>query len=277
LHEREHLEAVSRIAREGDPDRSLAALFVPASVRPALLTLIAFNVELARVGERATEPMLADIRLAWWRQALEQGREGEATGSPVADAARGLLRDHQALREPLERIIAARDFDVSGRIMPDWSALEAYLEGTVGAMFVGAAILLGADVGDVAPAARAGGFAYGLTGLMRRLPIHAARGRLDFPADALRRHGASPEQMLGGHMSAALMDVLASYRERARSTLADASGEVKKLAPPVQSAFLPLALVNPYLAALARARDPLHEITAINPLHRLWRLATWRP
>jgi hypothetical protein len=45
---------------------------------------------------------------------------------------------------------------------------------------------------------------------------------------------------------------------------------------PGRTAFLPLSLVEPYLTALAKLRDPLHEIVRINPLHRLWRLARSR-
>ena len=43
--------------------------------------------------------------------------------------------------------------------------------------------------GAIEPAVRAAGIAYGLTGLMRAMPVHAAQGRVDLPADMLRRHG----------------------------------------------------------------------------------------
>jgi len=40
-------------------------------------------------------------------------------------------------------------------------------------------------------------------------------------------------------------------------------------------------LVGPYLASLEalerRGGDPLREIADINPLHRFWRMASWRP
>ncbi|WP_158007721.1 hypothetical protein [Methyloceanibacter marginalis] len=39
-----------------------------------------------------------------------------------------------------------------------------------------------------------------------------------------------------------------------------------------RTAFLPLCLVEPYLAALAKVRDPLRQVASINPLYRLWRL-----
>jgi hypothetical protein len=37
-----------------------------------------------------------------------------------------------------------------------------------------------------------------------------------------------------------------------------------------------LALVEPYLSALAKLRDPLRQVASTNPLYRLWRLGTYR-
>jgi hypothetical protein len=50
------------------------------------------------------------------------------------------------------------------------------------------------------------------------------------------------------------------------------------LDPRAKPAFLPLCLIDPYLAALEKAsRNPLREIANINPLYKLWRMATWQP
>jgi len=62
-----------------------------------------------------------------------------------------------------------------------------------------------------------------------------------------------------------------------RAALDDARRHIAKLDRPAQTAFRPLGLVEPYLAALETSgRDPLREIADINPLYRLWRLARWR-
>jgi 15-cis-phytoene synthase len=106
--------------------------------------------------------------------------------------------------------------------------------------------------------------------------VHAARGRVDLPADALRRHGTAPEEVLVGKMSQGLSAVLAGLRQKASAALGEARRHVATLDPQARAAFLPLCLVEPYLAALAKGRDPLHEIAEINPLYRLWRLASWR-
>jgi phytoene synthase len=112
---------------------------------------------------------------------------------------------------------------------------------------------------------------------MRSLPVHAAQGRVYLPADRLIRHGTSPERVLAGEASQGLGDVLGELRGEARRALNEASRDLAGLDPSVATAFRPLCLVGPYLAALEKsAGDPFREIATINPLYRLWRLATWR-
>lgn len=276
MHEAERDDTVRRIAREGDPDRALAALFAPRQARADLLALIAFNVELARIAEHVSEPGLGAIRLQWWREALDKAAQGEATGHPVADALGAALRQHKLSDARLNAMIDAREFDIAARIMPDQTALETYLHDTAGALFALSAESRGVWGPSVELAAAQAGFAYGMAGLMRALPVRAAQGRVDLPADELRRHGTSPEDLLAGRASEGLLAVLAELRQKARAALVEAQQHVASLDAEARPAFLPLALVEPYLAALAKAPDPLREIAGINPLYRLWRLASWR-
>jgi phytoene synthase len=277
LHEAEPVDTVRRIARSGDPDRALAALFAPREARADLFALYAFNVELARIAEQVSEPELGAIRLQWWREALERAAKGEATGHPVADALGATLARRKLSPARVEALIDARGFDVATKIMPDWNALEAYLGDTAGALFALGAESLGARGPSLEPASSQAGLAYGLTGLMRALPVHAASGRVYLPADALMRHGTSPERVLAGTTSEGLLVVLAELRRKASDALGEARRHVARLDPSAQTSFLPLCLVDPYLAALAKSgRDPMREIADINPLYRLWRMATWR-
>jgi phytoene synthase len=277
LHEAERRETVRRIAREGDPDRALAALFAPRDARTDLLTLCAFNVELARIAAQVSEPELGAIRLQWWRDAVERAGAGEATGHPVADALGATLRQRQLSRPRIDGLIDARAFDIAEKIMPDWAALETYLQNTAGALFALGAECLDERGPQLEQAASKAGLAYGLTGLMRALPVHAARGRVDLPADALHEHGASPEAILAGKTDQGLLALLAAFRDKAKNALAEARNLVATLDGRARTAFVPLCLVEPYLAALAKAgHDPLHEVADINPLYRLWRMARWR-
>jgi len=277
LHEAERGEAVRRIAREADPDRSLSASFAPREAQADLFALYAFNAELSRVGELAREPGLGAIRLQWWREAIERAASGEAVGHPVADAFGATVARRKLSGDRVSGLIDARVFDVEGKIMPDMAALDAYLNDTVCTVFALTAEILGGKGQSLARAARPAGRAYGLTGLMRALPVHAARGLVFLPADALRRHGTSPEEVLGRMRSQGLETALAELRATAREELREAKARIAGLDVPSRAAFIPLSLVDPYLASLEKVgRDPLREIADINPLYRLWRLARWR-
>jgi phytoene synthase len=275
LDEREQQAAVRKIARDGDPDRYASALFAPRRSREHLFALYAFNAELAGIGERVGEPQLGEIRLQWWRDALDRAAAGEITGHPVADAIGRTVRRCALSRATLAGLIDARSFDVSVKLMPDWPALEAYLHDTAGAMFAAAATMLGARSEVIEPAAKAAGIAYGLTGLMRAMPVHAARGRVHLPSDALLCHGTSPARLLAGEISEGLTELLGEMRSKAKGALHEGLRQIATLPHATRAAFLPLALVDPYLAALQK-HDPLREVTEINPLYRLWRLVTYR-
>jgi phytoene synthase len=272
--------AVRTIARDGDLDRSVSVLFAPAACREHLFALYAFNAELARIGEQVNEPQLGEIRLQWWRDALDRASSGETTGHPVADAIGFAVRECELSRPSLAALIDARSFDVSVKIMPDTVALDDYLAKTAGALFklaaeIGMAGGRTAEPRALGEAVRAAGIAYGLTGLMRALPVHASRGRVDIPEDGLLRHGTSPAQLLAGEESEELTELLADLRETARAALKSARQHLAELPPAARPAFLPLALVDPYLSALQKV-DPLHQVADINPLTRFWRLGTWR-
>jgi phytoene synthase len=274
LHEAERGKTVRAIARAGDPDRALSALFAPRDARPDLFALYAFNVELARIAEQVSEPDLGAIKLQWWREAIDKAASGDVTGHPVADAFGDAVRRRALPAERVAALIDARATDIAPRIMPDRASLEAYLRDTAGTLFALSASILGAREGMAEPAAHAAGLAYGLTGLMRALPIHAASGRVYLPAEMLSRHGTAPEQVLAGTITQGLQEALAELRATARKALGEAERQVAELDAPARTAFVPLSLVDPYLAALEKEeRDPLRDIAEINPLYRLWRLA----
>lgn len=77
-------------------DIRLALAHTPASVRPALATLFALDQRLARIVGQTTEPMLGQMRLAWWREALEKPPETRPSGDAVLDAIGRYWRGREA-------------------------------------------------------------------------------------------------------------------------------------------------------------------------------------
>jgi NADH dehydrogenase [ubiquinone] 1 alpha subcomplex assembly factor 6 len=70
-----------------DRPRYLCSLFAPAPKRAALQAVLAWNLEIARIAETVSEPMLGHIRFTWWRETLEELFAGKPPRKhPVVEA-----------------------------------------------------------------------------------------------------------------------------------------------------------------------------------------------
>lgn len=79
------LDIVSGQLRERDRDRYLSVLYAPAELRPALMALHGLDLELASVVAGTSEPMIGEIRLAWWREALAGLDGGTVPAQPLLE------------------------------------------------------------------------------------------------------------------------------------------------------------------------------------------------
>lgn len=101
--------------RRADRDRFLGALFAPMPARAGLLALLAFDHELARTGNVTREPMLARIRLEWWREAVAEATgPGTPRAQPVAEALAETARRHGLSRDALTALVDAREEEIDG-------------------------------------------------------------------------------------------------------------------------------------------------------------------
>jgi phytoene synthase len=251
------------IVRKADPDRFIATLFAPAGKRPLLFALYAFNHELAHVGESVREPMMGEIRLQWWREAVVGARGGQPRAH---DVARGLAEVFAAVDLPNElfdAIIDARAFDLDTEPFATLDALEVYADATSGNLMRLAARVLGDDGrhGDLALEA---GIAMALTGILRAIPFHASRRKLFLPADMLSE--VDIEETFAGRETANLKAVIGLIAARAREHLAKA----RRMPKPgtALAAFLPAALVPGYIRLVAKpAFDPFKTPAEV-PVYR---------
>jgi len=103
------------LVRSADRDRFLGALFAPEPVRTDLLALLAFNHELARTRAVTREPMLARIRLEWWREAAaEAAGTGRPRAQPVVESLSETVRRHHLPPQDLVALIDAREEEIEG-------------------------------------------------------------------------------------------------------------------------------------------------------------------
>jgi phytoene synthase len=260
-----------QLVREADKDRFLATLFAPAHARGALFALYAFNLEVARIREAVRETIAGEIRLQWWRDAIESGA-GEASAHPVAAALRDTIDRFRLPIAPLLDLIEARSFDLYDDPMPTAAALEGYAVKTSSSMIGVAAAILDPSSTGASAAVRDAGIAYAITGLLRAFPIHASRGQLYVPLDVLERHHAHLEDVLGGCDTPQLRAALADMRQQARAHVAAFAADA---IPSAQAAaFLPVSLVPLYLDRLDRAADKPFAVIEVPQWRRQW--ALWR-
>lgn len=101
--------------RVADRDRFLAALFAPEPQRQDLLALLAFDHELARTRAVTREPMMARIRLQWWREAMAEGAsEATPRAQPIVEALSETVRRHDLALRDLFALIDAREEEIEG-------------------------------------------------------------------------------------------------------------------------------------------------------------------
>jgi phytoene synthase len=255
------LAACEGIVRLHDPDRFLAALFAPAVRRGFLFALYAFNHEIARVGETVTQPMLGEIRLQWWRETVEQAREGKPRNHDVARALAAMFAQTDLPSAPFDAMLDARVFDASPDSFDTLAALEDYCDATSGNLMRLAARVLGGD-----GPAREAGIAYALAGILRGIPFHASRRKLFLPRDLLAAEGLAPDDVFAGRGGAKLKTVIGVVAARARRHLRAARSLPKPRA--ALPAFLPAATTSLYIKAVTKPSfDPFHDPAEV-PLYR---------
>jgi 15-cis-phytoene synthase len=268
-------EAAAKLVKSRDPDSYWSALFAPAPERTALLALYAFSSELAHIAGLSREPMVGQIRLQWWRDAIDLAAPGKKTGNPAADALSAAIEERNLPKARLIGMVDAWVPEIAGEPPADMRALHASIEDMEGAVFELACLILGARSEAARKAAAHAGLAYGLAHRLRTIPIQASRRRLSLPPSYFEARGADLAALYAGKNTAALGAALADLRGEANRALQRFREVAPEIEPAAWPAFLPLTLVKPYLKAMAApAFDPLKTVAALSPARRFWRI--WR-
>ena len=174
---------LDQLIRRVDPDRWLTSRFISDQrARADVLALYAFDHELARATRVASTQLLAEIRLTWWREALDEiFAGGPVRRHPVAEALGEAVRRHNLPREPLEAMIDGQietldETSLDPAALLDWADA---VEGSV-ARLTAQVLDPAADPQAAAPAGRCWGLAL------------------------LRRSGRAPEPVIDPLLAAAL-------------------------------------------------------------------------
>jgi phytoene synthase len=114
------------LVRRVDPDRWLSSRFIGnPEARADVVAIYAYDHELARAPKVASNSLLAEIRLTWWREALEEIFEGRPVRRhPTAQALARAVERRGLKREVLEAMIDARYRELDPAPMSEGDLLD---------------------------------------------------------------------------------------------------------------------------------------------------------
>lgn len=231
-----------KLLKESDRDRYLTVLFAPKKCRSALASLYAFNVEITRIAETVREPMIGEIRLRWWRDAIESHKSGE--GNPVLSALLSSIHQYDLPKAAFLRYCDARVFDLYDDQMPDIASLEGYCGETASAILQLSCQILDKDAAmKTTEASGHGGIAQALCGILRTLPAMNAHGRGYFPdnlVDAEPNDFIQSSQVTEQNQEEKLLGAAIALTRKHYQLFFEA---YKDLPKSMRLAFLPLAIV----------------------------------
>lgn len=168
----EDIAACAQLIERGDPDRFAATMAAPVAARAVLFPLYAFNLEIARAPFMSQEPLIAEMRLQWWQDALEEIATGGAVRRhEVATPLARILDAEGATR--LMGCVTARRRDAQRLPMASTDDLGDYVAETGGTLMWVAARALGSTQ---QARARDLGAAAGLANYLLGVPLFLARG-----------------------------------------------------------------------------------------------------
>lgn len=247
-------DLVRDAARTLDPDRYVTTLYAPEDRRAALLAIYAFDAEIAAVRGRIREAMAGELRLQWWRDAIDA--PFAVTGHPVADALNAAIARHGLPVTAFHNYLDARVFDLYDDPMPSRTDLEGYCGETAGAILQLAALVLDSQAAPrVAELAGRAGCAQAITWMLRMLPVHRGRGQCFVPRDILAAAGSSPAAFLAGDGGEGALRAVEAMTALAQEHLRAFEAGAAALPITVRPGFLPLAVTALQLQKMTTAKN----------------------
>ena len=184
MNKAQWLSICSDLVYRHDRERMMCVSLAPLEKREPLLVLLAFNHEISIIPELVSETLLGEIRLQWWRDTINAIYEGIKPDHPVALGLAWAIEKYELSKNLFEQYLEVRSFDLLGTPPATLLELENYAKGTSGTLHeLMAEVLLVKPSLKIRLAARNGGTAWALSGLLVAIPFHTSQGRSYLPAD----------------------------------------------------------------------------------------------
>lgn len=208
----------------------------PAEV-DRLLTLFGFYRDLTEIGFRVEDPQLRLIRLAWWRESIEQLMGGQMSGHPICDELDEPLQEHgDEMRGALLDVIDGVTGEISGKRVEGAAELFEAFRLRYGGLIKAQLLVTGgfeeAATGFIRPASDAMGVAALIAG-----ELGAGGSGFLLPQDLLAKYELLAEEVFGKEH---VKKTAQLFEEIAKPLIigpAQIRQLMKEIAPPVRTHF----------------------------------------
>jgi NADH dehydrogenase [ubiquinone] 1 alpha subcomplex assembly factor 6 len=246
--------------RHHDYERYLTTLFAPAGARNGLTALYNFNHEIARIREQVSEPLMGQIRLQWWRDAVAELYAGTIRKHEVLEALAETIKATSLPQELFQQLIDAREHDLTDE--PPQTTADFFRHIEARAAPLGAlvtmtlvnepqAITLGCEANSL----------YAMTGTLRSVAHHATQQRLILPYDLMLKHNVMANSLFSFKPMQGLQEVVHELMSKILVRAEEFYAKVKQLSPITRKtalpALLPAELAKLYLQVITQHRYDL--------------------
>ncbi|KAI0393606.1 squalene/phytoene synthase [Xylariaceae sp. FL0594] len=192
--------------RQSDYDSYLIRNFVPRSKRDAYDAFRALNLELVRLPELVSNPTIGQLRMQFWRDAINNTFAGRPPKEPIMILLHHVMArlaetspesSHSSIKFWLLRMIGTREKHMDNRPFTSLTALEDYAENTYSTIMYSTLAALGVNSMHMDHLASHVGKACGITAVCRGIRVLAAlSASVKSPSGAEAAPGRNPVLLL---------------------------------------------------------------------------------
>ncbi len=247
-------------------------LFLPKAKREAITALYAFCREVDDVADECSDINIARTKLAWWRNEIRQLYVSNPQ-HPVTKALLPAIHAYKMDEEHFLEIIDGMEMDLDQNRYTDFKQLQLYCYRVASVVGLLSVQIFGYTNRNTLKYAHDLGMAFQLTNIVRDIGEDARRGRIYIPLDEIKKAGLSETDILHGHHSAKMQELIDFQIERAERFYDKALNALPPEDRKSQRTGLIMAAIYPTLLREMKqsgSQQVLDARISLTPLRKLW-------
>src|SRR5450830_158851 len=247
-------------------------MFLPKARREAITALYAFCREVDDIADECQDMDIARTKLAWWRAEISN-LYTDKPQHPVTKALAAPVKNYALQEQHFQEIIDGMEMDLNQSRYVDFDELQVYCYRVASVVGILAASIFGYSNPATLLYAHDLGLAFQLTNITRDVGEDARRDRIYLPLEELEKFSVSEHDIVQGHESDQVKQLLDFQIARAESYYEKAFNQLPAEDRKAQRTGLIMAAI--YRAVLDEikldgAQKVLNSRTSLTPLRKLW-------